>query len=337
MSATATDPVIRSARRITSEIAPGRQESSNFRVADQVVLDIELPHLDVQAALRAKDESLIWRGYRAARDQEGWLDGLAASVGAHTRDRQHLRDPSRTTPWQHVLIAWPVLLPPHSGMLVPSAPDDRGASGGLLDKLHWWLDYRHQAKLFAGVAGYDQICRWSPLAQLECLQLLERDPPAWRAAMRADAARLPPGFPQLAFVVGSVSEWLVQPKLPRPGDAPAKDWELKVHTAARVGYVHGCRVAAEYVGVPQPFAAAVLEGLRAWLRGIARLDLVRGWQVHPGCDDTVLLELTPASEPHNTAILPLRLHHIGSSGLACLLADIENGLGMPRHSAAPRL
>jgi hypothetical protein len=303
-----------------------RDKPSYWRVADQVVLDLEFPHLDVQAAVRAQDESLLWRAWRGSRDQKFWVDGLAASVGSHVNERPHLRDSSRTTPWHHVLIAWPVILPAASRARTAATSDDRKATGGLLDKLQWWLGYRHEARLLAGVTEYAQICRFSPLWQRECLQILGRQPPGWRAPLRADGLRLGASFPRLAFVVGSVSEWIVAPEI-GSDESGERDWPLQMETAARVGYMHGSQVAPANVGVPAAFAHAVLAGLRAWMRELVKERLVRGWQLDFGFDDTVVLQLPAANENSAGALIPIRLHQIGMQGLQVLLEDLQQLLG----------
>lgn len=304
-----------------------RDARTDWRIADQVVLDLELPHLNVQAAIQARDESSIWRAYHASHDQGAWLDGLATCVGSHAFERPHFRDPSRTTPWHHVLIAWPVLLPAQGHAMPRGGSDDGMVARGLLDKLHAWLDYRYEARLVACVTGYDELCRWSPISQRECLQLLARQTHAWRAALRPDTARLPPDWPRLAFVIGSVAEWIVQPQFPTAGDSPSKDWELQLQTAARTGYAQRCRVAAEHVGVPATFAAAVLDGLRGWLGEVARLELVRSWRIEPGRDDMVWLKFGGGGEELPAAAVPLRLHQIGQAGLHLLAVDLFERLG----------
>jgi hypothetical protein len=303
-----------------------RKQAGNWRVADQVFLDLEFPHLDVQAAIRAQDEYLLWRAWRGSRDQQLWLEGLAASVGSHVIERPHFRDASRTTPWHHVLIAWPIIVPAACGVRAGAASDDRKATGGLLDKLQWWFGYRHEARLLAGVTEYAETCRLSPLWQRECLQILGGQTPGWRAPLRADGLRLPAAFPRLAFVVGSVNEWIVPPQVGRFGPSE-RDWQLQSETAARIAYMHDCHIAASDVGVPAKYADAVLDGLRAWMRELVRRQLLHAWHVHFGHDDTVLVELTSAQDDSCSALIPLRLHQIGIRGLHVLLEDLQQLLG----------
>jgi hypothetical protein len=310
-----------------------REKAYNWAVADQVVLDLEFPHLDVQAAIRAQDESLLWRAWRGSRDQQLWLEGLAASVGSHVIERPHFRDASRTTPWHHVLIAWPVIVPAPSLVRAAAGSDDRKTTGGLLDKLQWWLGYRHEARLLAGVTEYAQMCRLSPLWQRECLQILGGQTPGWRAPLRADGLRVPAAFPRLAFVVGSVNEWIVAPQIGCP-DSEQRDWPLQLETAARVGYMHGCQIAAATVGVPADIAHAVLAGLRAWMRELVNERLVRGWQLEFGFDDTVVLQLQAAHEDTACALIPVRLHQVGTEGLQVLMDDLQQLLGPAQAASA---
>jgi hypothetical protein len=301
-------------------------EAINWRLADQVFLDLEFPHLDVQAAIRTKDEALVWRAWRASRDQPLWLEGLASSVGSHLIERAHFRDASRTTPWHHVLIAWPLILPSGCREVACAGSDARKTSGGLLAKLQDWVGYRHEARLLAGVTEYAQVCRFSPLWQRECLNILAGHAPEWRAPLRAEGLRLPASFPRLAFVVGSISEWIVPPQVGRaePGE---HDWQLQLETAARIGYMHRCHICASDIGVPDKFSDAVLEGLRAWMRELFRRHLLRGWHIDFGYDDTVVVELTSAQEDSSSALIPLRLHQIGMQGLELLLQDLQQQLG----------
>lgn len=324
-----------------SEVGAATTEASTherWTPFEQVVLDLDLPHISIARALERSDDPAIWREYARARDEDGFLDCLAMLAGSHTTEQPHFRDPARSTQWRHMLVAVPFLLPASAQPLAPASRADRGGAAELVGDLQRWAGCQQEARTMLGCVNYAELCRWSPVTQREHLQLLagqRRGPSVPREPL---AVEVPSGFPQLAFAVASVRCWNAPPHLPDPLDASsAAAWELRSRMAACLSYANQCQVRAQQVLLPARLHDAVLAGLRLWVGELAAQHLVRAWDVQPGAKDVMHLQLAGCVDEGCRGQLAVRGHQVGRGGLSTLMADLELHFGRPGLAVcAPR-
>lgn len=316
---------------------PARKPARNTRAdqdwfrPDRVFIDLDLPHLELARCLETSDDARIWELYRSSRRQGMYVDSLAGQAGARTEERRHSRDPSRMARCEQTLLAAAFMLPPGNGSTpMPAKTADRDVAVEMLKQLQDWMGYQQEVSVIMTGIPYRDVCRWSPVTQQEQLRILAKEPrPPCPAPWLDELAPFPEEFPDLLFIVGSVRRWFGFPELPEPGWAGQKDWDLRVKLAGHLSYAHHRPVQAHEVLLPAAFVEAVLNGLRMWLDEVARRKLVRGWQMHPGRDDLVLLELTPVNPDLPAVLVPIRRHQVGWCGLDLLMTELQLQYGAP--------
>jgi hypothetical protein len=286
-----------------------------------------MPHLLLSRALDCGDEDAIWRCLADAREPELCSDWLAALAGTVTRHSAHLKYPSRTTHWSCSLIATPFLIwqtPPLAAQPCASGAE---LAGAFFDEWRSWIGAPQQVAVLGEIVPYSEVCHWSPVTQRECLATLARQPIARPTPRLPPMARVPDTFPQLNFVVGSVSRWLAFAALP-PLDAPGlRLWELRTRLAAHLSYHYGQGIQPLDVDAPALFAEAVASGLRMWLHELARRELVGSWRIEPAGKDIVLLDLMPATGDPQAVRIPLRGHQLGRGGIDLMLLEVQQLFG----------
>jgi hypothetical protein len=296
--------------------------------SEQVVLDLDLPHIAIARALRCADDAAIWREYARSRDQDDFLDVLGRLAGSYHTTQTHFRDPSRTTQWQHELVAVPFLLPATSWPIAGPAAPDRTGAGSLMGELQQWAGHEQPARLLLGCVNYVDLCAWSPVTQQEYLQLLAGEQRAISPAS-AVGARIPAGVVQLAFAIGSVRCWNAPPFIPECSPSTPQ-WDLRARLAACLSYTNQCHIRPEHVLAPALLRDAVADGLRLWTNELSEHADVSAWDVRIGMKDLVFLELAASNEEPDRIALPLRRHQLGGSGLPTLMADLARQL--PAHT-----
>lgn len=299
-------------------------EGTDQSAPDGAPLDLALSN-----ALEVCDEPAIWRQYRQAPDKGLFLDRLSYLAGRCSIEQRHRR--SESTLWHHALFAVPFLLPPEGWPDVRSVSIDQKTASAVCAQLQAWLGYKQPVRVLGEAVKYESLCNWSPLLQREYLQAL-----AWfrtSCARPAEPLRadLPPDWPQLAFVIGSVQRWNCPPELARSARNTDSEWELRARLAVHFDYTHQRPMNGTHVLAPLFFPEAVLAGLQLWIGDLCRRGLVSGWDVHIYIEDYVVLELTHAGDEAAKTSLPIRLHHMGSRGFEKLLHGLEKNAGSPLH------
>lgn len=313
----------------------GRRTSvQECRPAERVVLDLELPHLAIARALKRQDDPAIWQEYARTRDQAGFLEVLSRLSGRYCTQQTHFRDPTRSTEWQHDLVAVPFLLPAASWPVAAPAVDDRAGAGSLMGELQHWAGDEQPAKLVLGCVKYVDLCRWSPVTQQSYLQLLAGERRDVSSLPGGIATHVPSGLVQLAFAVGSVRCWNAPPQVPQGLNSPAADWAFRARTASCLSYINQCQIGPEHVLLPAPLSEAVSNGLRLWFKELAHQGVVRAWDVRVGPNDVVYQELSCTDEELGTMLLPLRLHQVGPDAPAPFMAEMELHFGPPSPAGA---
>lgn len=131
-----------------------------------------------------------------------------------------------------------------------------------------------------------------------------------------------PGVPQLRFVIGSMSRAGASPNPPEAAAALPFSERLRGTLQMLLG-----EPVPIQVGVPQPFGAALLDGLRMWANALIRTDdITRGhllWDdLEAGCLVQQLLIATDEQQPLTLSIkLPMCL--LGEDGFQDALSSFQ--------------
>jgi hypothetical protein len=296
---------------------------------DQVNIDLDIDHLALAHALDRSEDAVIWVQYRRARDSDRYVHWLASLAGTYSVERAPPHDASRKATYQYALISIAFLLPPDKGAGDSPTGPDLDVVAGILGHLRAWVDDPQKVSVVSACTPYLELSRWSPVTQREYLRALAKAPAGRCAPWLGPIGRVPEKFPQLAFMHGSVSRWIKFPELPKPGFRGERNWQLRCGLAAHLAYASHRPVQPHEVLLPSFFADAVLEDVRMWIGEVVRRQLVNAWQVHPGENDLVTLELNPSDGDTPTVMLPLRLHQVGWAGLDLILADLMKEMGPP--------
>lgn len=181
--------------------------------------------------------------------------------------------------------------------------------------------------MIAAPVAYAEICNWSPVTQREYLASLARQPVAAPAPRLQTMSCLPEPFPQLHFLIGSVSRWLAFAELPER-DVPGKQlWDLRQRMAGYLSCHYDQQVQPLDVDAPSLFAEAVMAGLLMWVRELARGELISSWRIEPGGKDVVLLDLMPTARDCGQVRMPVRTHQLGHGGIDLLLLEMQQLFG----------
>lgn len=297
---------------------PGLTEGSEPLELDipRYVVDLDVPLEAIGAALERGDEEEIWERYRAAGQQDQFLDWLGRMAASMSFPASHPKDSGRQSSWTQSLFLVPVIYP--GGAAMP--PLDEGIREAVFEEvrkdLEVWFGRDTRVSLHGALMPYDEISDWGPASLRKAISRFRGVTGAW--PFRRGRQPRPPEWPALSFVVGCAHRWLTYPELPEVG---VQDVLIVQKVRSRLALVD-LGSSAPDVLMPEFFCEGVWSGLATWLGLLAEHIAAARVDVDLAGDDRLRLKLLGDEDDAPAAVVDLRLHHLGLGGFDLLLGDL---------------
>jgi hypothetical protein len=282
-------------------------------------MSVEVPDLtvvrDIGAALRNSDDKMLWDAARRAQSQAVFYEQLRAQVAVTTYSGVVPRVNKNRLQYQCALVMVPILLPESEAHLIGS-PLTAPVMPNIRNWLQEWFESQGEITMFGSLFGYHDVCMWSPTMLRKRLMHLtdKRHATPDAVTVAYEEYGLPPGAPNLAFIIAALLRPLARPTLPYLD--PEGDLILRARISGALQLCSESKRPGPVEALIPGFASeAIADGLDAWLKGIAKAAPIRRWDVQQADQDIVLLQLELGDDATHTRAIPLRAHQLGLDGI----------------------